>query len=310
MLTLERHHGESLEHVSLRARKGNWSNLCTKKGLHSLHMAFSLTFNITARLVYKNRKTLRHIGIGLEGQIFEAFHQKDLYHEILNVPQHKLSQMFTDKLSKLDKDSESQTPMLKLESLKMIGLDLRLMLCGHSLLDGPSRVRPIVDRQHLASLSLESCASLGTALPLLARKSSDDSVNNLPNLRSLTIRSEKSHRLRSRSLRLFLCALSPLKILRVLISGQGVLPRLSDILPIHGARLEVLVWEDRLGRRRNLEGDGIPFDENCDIARRGRDIAKYCPNLVELGIAVEWEYDKDRVATGLDDVWLLSFYTS
>ena len=310
MLTLARHHGESLEHVSLRARKGNWISHCTIGGLRSLQLEFLFTIKTTARMVYRNRDTLRHLGIGLEARIFEAFHHEDLYHEILDDPQQDLSEMFTHTLSDFDKDSESQAPMLKLESLKMIGLDLRLMLCGHSLLEGPSRVRPIIDLQNLASLSIESCSFLGRALPLLARKSRDDSVNNLPNLRSLTIRSEKSHRLRSSSLASFLCALSPLKILRVLFSGRGVLPRLSDILPIHGATLEILVWEDRLGRRGILESDGIPIHEECDIVRRGRDIAKYCRNLVELGIAVEWEYDKDKVATGLEDVWLLDLYTS
>ena len=307
MLTLARHHSGGLKHLSLRARKGVWNSLCFIKGLESLQMEFILTANTTTRMVYKNRKTLRHLGIGLESRIFEAFYDG------LDVDEENLSDTdsFMETLVNFDKDAKSQAPMLKLESLKMIGLDLRLMLCGHSLLDGQSTIRPIIDLQHLTSVCLESCYWLGRLLPLLARISSDgDSVNNLPNLRSLTIRSEKTHRLRSDSLESFLCALSPLKILRVLFSGQSVLPRLSHILPIHGATLETLVWEDRLGRRKDLESDSFPFNQDCDVLDRGSDIARYCPNLVELGIAVEWSYDRNGVPIDFEeDVRLLTFYT-
>ena len=299
MLALARRHGGSLQNLSLRARKGHWSSLCTIEGLLSLQMEFFLTANTTARLVYKNRKTLQHLGIGLESRILEGF-----YNDGLNVEEKNISdsETFTVALREFDEDAESQAPMLQLQSLKMIGLDLRLMLYGHSLLDGESTMRPIIDLQHLNSLSLESCLYLGTLLPLLAQTSSDgDSVNNLPNLRSLTIRSERTHRLRSRSLASFLCALSPLKTLRILFSGGGVLPKLSDILLIHGATLETLVWEDRLGQREDLESDRLPLDEECDIEDRASDIAEYCPNLVELGIAVEWCYNRDGVPTGFDE---------
>ena len=270
-------------------------------------MEFFLTVKAAAWLICKNRKTLRHLGIGLESRILGAF-----YHHDLDVVEENFedTESFMDLLKEFDQNAKSQAPMLRLESLKMIGLDPRVMLFGQSILGGQSSSRsisrPFVDLQHLTSLTLESCFNLGRLLHLLARSSSDGSVNgdesvkNLPNLRSLTIRSEDTHRLRSSALKSFLCALSPLKSLRILFSGQSVLPRLSDILPIHGATLEALVWEDRLGRRADLKSDRIPFDEACDIMDRASDIAEFCPNLVELGIAVKWHYNKDGVPTDFE----------
>ena len=174
-------------------------------------------------------------------------------------------------------------PVLKLESLKIIGLDLWPFVNGS--------FRPLTDFSTLTSLILESCCGLFNALPMLTVVSGGKTVSRLPNLQSLTIRNEDDdHPDLLRTLDYFLRSLSPLRTLHLLLSGDYDMRASKEFLKVHGATLRSLVLDERLGRRYDLVDDRL-----VDLRDAGRltTIVKYCPNLVELGISVRWSNGDD-----------------
>ena len=190
---------------------------------------------------------------------------------------------FCQKLAEWADPADISVPVLKLESLKIVGWDLRPLFNGS--------FRPITDFNSLTSLTLESCCGLSDALPMLARKSGDQVINRLPNLQSLTIRREIDDNPEfTRVLDHFLRNLSPLRSLHILLSGYYNARSSKEFLKIHGATLQTLVWDERLGRRHDLIDDRL-----VDLRDAGKlgTIVKYCPNLVELGIPVRWSSGED-----------------
>ena len=190
---------------------------------------------------------------------------------------------FCEKLGKRADPADISVPVLKLESLKIIGLDLRLFVNGS--------FRPLTDFGTLTSLILESCCGLFEALPMLTVVSGGRTVSRLPNLQSLTIRNEDDHHPDfTRTLDYFLRSLSPLRTLHLLLSGYYDMRSSKELLKVHGATLRSLVWDERLGRRYDLADDRL-----IDLRDAGRltIIVKHCPNLVELGISVRWSNGDD-----------------
>ena len=190
---------------------------------------------------------------------------------------------FCEKLAERADPDDISVPVLKLESLKLTGWDLRPFVNGS--------YRPITDFNSLTSLTLESCCGLTDGLPQLARKSDNEAVNRLPNLQSLTIRREIDVNPEfTRDLDHFLRNLSPLRALYILLSGDYFVRSSKEFLKVHGATLRTLVWDERLGRRYDLSDDRL-----VDIRDAGRlsTIVKHCPNLVELGVSVRWSDGED-----------------
>lgn len=195
---------------------------------------------------------------------------------------------FCEKLAERADPADISVPVLNLESLKVIGWDLRPLLNGS--------YRPITDFDSLTSLTLESCPGLFDALPMLTKVSGGEAVSRLPNLQSLTIRNERDdHPDFTRNLDYFLRSLSPLRTLHLLLSGHYVMRSSKEFLKVHGATLQTLVWDERLGRRHDLADDRL-----VDLRDAGRlsTIVKHCPNLVELGISVRWSNGDDVPAEG------------
>lgn len=190
---------------------------------------------------------------------------------------------FCETLAERADPADISVPILKLESLKVIGWDLRPLVNGS--------YRPITDFNSLTSLILESCCGLYDALTMLTEVSNGRTVSRLPNLQSLSIRNEHDeHRDFPRTLDYFLRSLSPLRTLHLLNSGAYIVRTSKHFLEIHGATLRTLVYDERLGQRHDLADDRL-----VDLRDGGRltTIVKHCPNLVELGISLRWNDGQD-----------------
>ena len=227
-----------------------------------------------------NSRTLRNLELGYEDLVVHDFMSMHFYD--LEKQTNKTLR-FCEKLAERAEPADVSVPVLKLKSLRIIGLDLRPLVNGS--------FRPITDFNSLTSLTLESCCGLTYAFPLLARRSGNEAVNRLPNLQSLTIRREIDNNPDFiRDLDNFLRSLSPLRALRVLLSGYYVMRSSKEFLKVHGATLRTLIWDERLGRRHDLADDRL-----VDLRDAGRlsTIVKHCPNLVELGLSVRWSNGDD-----------------
>ena len=169
-------------------------------------------------------------------------------------------------------------PVLHLETLRLVGLDVEVTLGG--------TFRPLTDLPTLTSLTIESCCRLSNAFSTWTPNSGDGNVSRLPNLQSFSVRQEKISPDFLDDLVAFICHLSPLTALRVLLEGNFDEYLFTEILKTHGATLRALVWDERLYRRKKLVDDGL-----WDMSDAGKlcEIAEFCPNLVELGISVRWD---------------------
>lgn len=236
----------------------------------------------------KNSETLRDLPLSLESVPVDDI----VYSEPFNPDEYIATSLrFCKNLAEYADPTDAPIPLLKLENLKMIGLDL-----GH-LLNAPFKV--LTDPAGLTSLTFESCCGLSNALHKLAWQSGNKSINNLPNLSSLTVRHEQDQSdgpQTTRSLKNFLRNLSPLRTLRVLLSGPDYyFGSLEDVLEVHGARLQTLVWDERQGQRRTFEQNRLM--DQTDAGRLPTIVA-FCPKLIELGILIRWDDGLDVPVEG------------
>ena len=236
----------------------------------------------------KNRVTLRDLTISLESFLIDNI----VYSDRFNSREHIVTSFrFCKRLSEYADPTDYSIPVLNLEKLKIKGLDLRIL---------PNfAFQPLTDLAGLKSLTFESCCGLSDALRQMAWKFGDTIINNLPNLSSLTVRHEQEQSEGPQSawsLRHFLCNLTPLKTLRVLLSGREYyFGNLRDILKVHGATLQTLVWDERQCQRLTL--DNNPLVIRSDAGRLPV-IVEFCPNLIELGIPIRWDDGPDVPVEG------------
>lgn len=239
----------------------------------------------------KNSETLRDLTLSLESVLVDDMVYSEPFNPDEHIEHNATSLRFCKDLAKYADPTDVSIPILELEILKMIGLDLGL------LLNAP--FKPLTDPAGLTSLTFESCCGLSNTLHKLAWQSGGQIINNLPNLSSLTVRHEQDQSdgpQTTRSLKNFLRNLSPLRTLRVLLSGPDhYFGSLEDLLEVHGARLQTLVWDERQGQRLTFEQDRL-----IDQTDAGRlpTIAAFCPNLIELGISIRWDDGLDVPVEG------------
>lgn len=93
----------------------------------------------------------------------------------------------------------------------------------------------------------------------------------------------------------FLFSLKPLDHLHVLLEGnhEGTF-ELGKVLRIHGKCLQSFIWNERTGPRSDVPEDTAEFPDNYEDLEL---IAKHCPALKALGIAIDW---KDIAASEKD----------
>ena len=182
----------------------------------------------------------------------------------------------------LDERAAVNRPVLNLKALRLINLNPMKLLVNSEV--------QLIHFPSLTSLILESCKHLNELLLMLVRPTSAKSLDHsLTNLHNLTVRYEDVGP-RRLSLQWFLCRLKPLIRLYVMLEGNIDPQNLRSILKTHGQSLRCLVWDRRAERRVSLTSSGAMgcgLEENLGI------ISNLCPNLVELGINIDWNVGKD-----------------
>lgn len=253
-------------------------------------------------LVAKNHKSLRHLRIGSEVDLaleyaIEGYLDSD---EILRSEKTGiLAASMNGKFDDLN-DSSLSHRSLRLESLALIGLDVSVLLTAS--------VEPVLDFSSLGTLTLESCAGLETAFPLLIGPGAGKAkAKSKLRLHTFVMRHENTTDEFQQEFEAFLLLLKPLTNLHVLMEGtHTVATELRKVLKLHGKRLRSLIWDERESPRAELQDDSTFFPGNYENLKL---IAKFCSGLKALGICLDWaditgsskNHEKVRTTTILTD---------
>ena len=239
-------------------------------------------------LLARNYRTLRHLRLGTEIDLAYAYTRNGHIEEFSRiVSTRRLVESMKERLAALN---EPSTPVVRLESLSIIGLDLLPFVNGST--------KPIIDFNSLSVLTIESCSGLLQALRTLMNSGvGSGNAKNALGLHTLKIRHEATSDESMIGLERFLLSLRPLAHLHVLLEGhydeRGF--SMQKVLQVHGTRLRSFVWDGRTGPRNDTGSDtacfGNPY-ENLKL------IAQCCPGLRALGISIHWkaiiEFDKSH----------------
>ncbi|KAL8642410.1 MAG: hypothetical protein Q9226_008515 [Calogaya cf. arnoldii] len=229
-----------------------------------------------------HRNTLKCLCLGAELHVLRDYHVShafnEAHHDSLPIRENYVDELI-DSLEFL-RESDDLRPWLSLRDLQLVGLSVRKFIRPASR---------VIDFQSLSSLSLESCPGLGTALDTLATESNESGLplRSCLRLQSFSLRHEYSNQnFRTRLIK-FLSAIQGLTHLSILLEDddRSQPNDLDPLLAVHGQSLRSLVWDERSGKRRSF----IPTETaSVPVHLRLRRIAIHCPNLVELGISIDW----------------------
>lgn len=226
-----------------------------------------------ARLLVENAMTLDHLNLGYTTRIaYDYAHDRPSRHD-------KMSTLFATNVKKVLSDYSDSEPLLhlSLQSLYLSGLDLGSVIQGEMALD--------IDFNKIVELRLESCSGLNEALYLFTDKA-DSPKLALGALRDLYLRLDGPDADLINSLDCFLESVRGLTDLQVLIDKTSNVHMIESILKIHGRTLTTLVWEERRGRRTQLDDCTSIFPGKLGNLSA---ISQHCPFLKVLGIPLDWE---------------------
>ena len=231
-------------------------------------------------VIASNTSTLRDLKLGSERWLVESL--LDGVPAFPNMDQRANSRQLIKSIDQALKVAGKSSQKLHLESLHVCGLDLRALIDK----DSPKLFKP----EHLRKLSLESCHGSEDFLNVLSRRSLGSS--SILRLKSFHFRSEFSKRGMLRLLERFLSSFFGLEHLSVIVEGRNITtskwlkPRC--FIKCHGPTLKTLVWEGRQEPRMCWESDPV-IPLRCDAEFQQLDeICEGCPNLVELGVTIDW----------------------
>ena len=234
-------------------------------------------------LVAKNHKSLRHLQIGSEVDLASEYATGGYTDSDETFRFGETEYLAESMKRKFDdfNDSSLSNRSLRLESLSLIGLDLNVLLTAS--------VEPVLDFSSLGTLTLESCAGLRMAFPLLIGPGAGRAkVESKLRLHTFVMRHENTtDGILLREIQTFLLSLKPLTNLHVLLEGTLFVDiELRKIFKHHGERLRSLIWDEREGPRADLQHDQTYFLDYYDGLKL---IAKFCSGLKALGISLDWE---------------------
>ena len=283
-MTLLKQHGDSTHTLEFGEYFRNWgsadlANLKMER-LTALGMSeLGIVDSLATELLAKNLEPLRHLRLGSELDLAEQYANSG-YMDLDENERFVLADTFRKTLQKkVAALNEPSTVIVRLESLSLIGLDL------HTFVDG--LIEPKFDFNCLGMLTLESCCGLEEALPLLlGPKDGTRKAKSALWLHTLAIRHESAGAEFTRVFENFLLSLKPLTHLHVLLEGPCTYDiQLRKVLQVHGKSLRSLVWDERMGPRRDASEDNYVFspgDEDLET------VARHCPGLKALGISLDW----------------------
>ncbi len=279
-----KHQGASIHTLNFRQYTKDWRKAelarLTIGGLATLGIAeLGTGCQWITELLARNYQTLRHLRLGSEVDLATAY-ASDGYID----PDESCRFADTKKFAKLMKDKvralkEPSTPIVRLESLTLIGLNFSAFV--------GCLIEPFFDFGSLTVLTLESCAGLEAAFPLLVgggagRRKAKSALQ----LHTLAIRHENTSYDFLRNFEIFLLSLKPLAHLHVLLEGdyEGAV-EMHKVLRIHGKCLQSFIWDERTGPRSDVQADTtLHFVDHQHLGL----VAKYCPGLKALGISLDW----------------------
>lgn len=258
-------------------------------GLHNLHLG-SLDkiweedypdpnrFWQTA-LVAGSCKTLRHLELGFETHAAQNFPDAPIGDN-----DRENRRQTTTFGRALKRECQKIKASISLNSLKLISYDIEVILDNYSW--------PHLDLRNIKKLVLEDCHGTKVALEMLSSISSDpENAHCLMNLTSFTFRQRNLEDDDRIDLQIFLCSLSGRLIhLSVLLDrheDDDHMLNLKPILLIHGKTLRTLVWDER-GYRQEATNKDRALLPRRDRMRHLSTISKLCPDLKELGVAIDW----------------------
>ena len=277
--------GASIRILNFGDYTGNWrpADLAELKtgGLTVLGIAALRTKSMwPMELLARNYRTLRHLRLGNEVNLAVDY-ASDGYVDCEEFYRSKRTKKFAKLMKKrLANLEEASTPVVRLKSLSLIGLDLLPFAKG--------LIEPVIDFNSLGVLEMESCAGLEAAFrTLIGSRAGSHEAKNALGLHTLKIRHENTSDEFLRSLETFLLTLKPLTHLHVLLEGYyGRVFKLQKVLQIHGTCLQSFIWDERTEPRDDVRYVTAVFEdpyENLGL------VAKHCLELKALGISIDWE---------------------
>ena len=235
------------------------------------------------KLLVESRDTLESLTIGFEKEALQAYEEGPsgmaaYIGSGLVLTSLAAIEYLADELE-IKRKAGKSSKLRTLVTLRLCSFDL-----GGLLLKGP--MGSFLDLSKLKMLVIESCVGLVEAFEALT--ASPNRYQFRPSqLRSLTVRTEYTEDLDI--IESFVCSLSGLTDLCLLVEEnfhEWELETFSveNIAQSHGETLKTLVLESRVDSRvsSNYGTSAASYDNLCDICH-------CCPNLVELGITLEWE---------------------
>ncbi|RVX68236.1 hypothetical protein B0A52_08745 [Exophiala mesophila] len=244
---------------------------------------------IVSKIITSNRDTLQQLRLGQEKYLLRGYgiHRTAF---LQHLPQP--SQNFF-------KSSYGLENMPRLRDLSLHGLNLVALR--------PSSIPQALAFCRLERLCLESCPGSAELLESIAATFHWSSTSahapiprQLPQLKQFILRSEEPNNALKDSLIRFLCSFSGLETLSLLFENATILERPSTFLCDHGSTMRSLVLESRIQPREHLSHDtSRPFGVggySQDLWEESiNDIARLCPNLVELGMGFPWNDEIVRI---------------
>lgn len=174
-------------------------------------------------------------------------------------------------------DETGTGPILDLSTLRLCGLDLKLLFQGLK--------RPLINFAYLTRLKFESCPNVVAALDLLRTSQLSTPNPNRLKLQSFVLRCEIILPPFRAALEAFLCSLDGLWELQVLLEGSHTAQDLAPILRVHGKSLRILVWDERTGPRTSTRQSTTSVIGTCHL----KTISTFCRELTSLGIPLNWQ---------------------
>ena len=280
-----KHQGASIHTLNFRQYTEDWR----RAGLERLTIGCLTTLGIAelgtgcqwvTELLAKNYQNLRHLRIGSEVELAKEC-AKHGWFDLEELCRFAHTQTFAELMEEtFSALKEPSDPILRLESLSLVGLNF-LAYVGCLL-------EPFVDFSSLTMLTLESCAGLETAFPLLVEAvAGRRKAKSVLRLHTFAIRHENASDDFLHKLENFLLSLKPLAHLHMLLEGiyEGTI-EMRKVLRIHGKCLQSFIWDERTEPRNDVREDHAVFPDDYEHLRL---VAEHCLVLKALGISLDWE---------------------
>ena len=286
MELLSSHHGTSLLNLELGAyRDTPGSPDGTMNALRALSVksinwvdrdSQSFIFSVMAH----NCMTLRHLDLGNEVNVVNG---RDYNYVSFNrnvVPENLAASILRVQIEHEFKTSQPPVYFPNVDSIRLRGLDVRALFRGRI----GDREYKLVDFKALESLTLESCKPMKTDFGFLARL-------DLSRLRFFRVRQEGVALDDFLGLKDLLWGLLPLEALSVLLEGSLKCTDidLKPILRRHGPSLRALLIDIKLEELVSIQDSKRVWGPQCVM-----DICGLCPNLVELGMPLDWNNTSEK----------------